>query len=85
MNSPLRELEPRPSDAFDTHASALAGCPAFHHPELVDASLRLTQQIAALITQAGDLYAPSVRDQARRLSEDSAAIALSLRAIRPGS
>jgi|HubBroStandDraft_3_1064219.scaffolds.fasta_scaffold75911_2 hypothetical protein len=83
MRPPLDESEPHASVEADTETSVSAGNVAFQHAELLDASLRLTQQIAALIIEGGDLYSPSVRNLARRLADNSAAVAQSLRAIDP--
>ena len=54
---------------------------AREHIDALKASLLETQALAEEIAQGGDVYPPGAREIAGRLSEDSAAKALTLEAI----
>jgi hypothetical protein len=90
MSTPLRVVThrqpseaPRVSDLSERirQLQAEAKGLAREHVEALAASLLETQRIADEIADGGDAYPPGLRDLARRLSENSSAGALTIRAI----
>lgn len=87
MSTPLRVVTNNPpaaqaplSDRIRALQAEARGL-AREHIEVLAASLLATQRLADDIAHGGDAYPPGVREIARRLSEDSAAKALTLEAI----
>ncbi len=85
MSTPLRVVTNRPPAAsladriraLQAEARGLAR----EQVEALAASLLATQRLADEIAAGGEAYPPGVREIARRLSEDSAAKALTLEAL----
>ncbi len=86
MSTPLRVVtnQSAPAVSLGDRVRALqaeARGLAREHIEALAASLLATQRLADDIAAGGEAYPPGVRDIARRLSEDSAAKALTLEAL----
>lgn len=77
------EDEPRASGLSERirELQAEARALARIHAEALVASLEETRRLADEIARGGEAYPPGVRDLARRLSDDSAANALTITAI----